>query len=89
MFKQLSIKGKMLSGFGIVILMSLCIAAIALYSMINSSKIGMQIRVMITQDVAPSSKYIVLTTLCTAGCTTYKSDQHQSSCALALPKWKS
>ena len=52
MFKQLSIKGKMLSGFGIVILMSLCIAAIALYSMINSSKIGMQIRVMITQDVA-------------------------------------
>ncbi len=52
MFKQLSIKGKMLSGFGFVILVALSVAIIALYSMVQSSKIGDEIKGVITQDLA-------------------------------------
>ena len=52
MFKQMSIKAKLLSGFGFVILVALCVAGIALYSMTNSSRVGNDIRTLITQDVA-------------------------------------
>ena len=52
MFKQLSIKGKMLSGFGFVILLAIVVASVAIYSMVSSSKVGNEIRVLITQDVA-------------------------------------
>ena len=52
MFKQLSIKGKMLSGFGFVILVAFSVATIALYSMVSSSRVGNEIRNLITNDVA-------------------------------------
>lgn len=42
----------MLSGFGFVIILALMIACIAIYSMINSSKVGDKIKTLITQDVS-------------------------------------
>ena len=52
MFKQIGIKGKMLAGFGFVILVALTVASMAIYSMVNSSDIGKEIRRLITEDVA-------------------------------------
>ena len=52
MFKQLGIKGKMLAGFGFVILVALSVASMAIYSMVNSSDIGKELNRLIKQDVA-------------------------------------
>ena len=52
MFKQLGIKGKMMAGFGFVILVALSVASMAIYSMMNSSDVGKEIRHLITEDVA-------------------------------------
>ena len=52
MFKQLGIKGKMMAGFGFVILVALSVASMAIYSMMNSSEVGKEIRRLITEDVA-------------------------------------
>lgn len=51
MFKMLRIKGKLLSGFGVIIVIAVFVAGLDMYSMIKSSRVGEQIRTMITEDV--------------------------------------
>lgn len=53
MFKELSIKGKMMMGFGSVIILSLVIAAFAFSSMFASQETGQNIRSVISQEVRP------------------------------------
>ena len=52
MFKNLSIKGKMLSGFGFVILIALTVASIAVFSIMSASRVGNDVRVLVTKDIA-------------------------------------
>lgn len=52
MFKNLSIKGKMLSGFGFVILIALTVASIAVFSIMSASRVGNDVRVLVTKDLA-------------------------------------
>ena len=52
MFKSLSIKGKMLSGFGFVILVALTVASIAVFSIMSASRVGNDVRVLVTKDIA-------------------------------------
>lgn len=51
MFKMLRIKGKLLSGFGVIITVAVFVALLDMYSMIKASRVGEQIRTMITEDV--------------------------------------
>lgn len=53
MLKQLSIKGKMLAGFGCVLVTALIIAVVALTSMISSSNVENEIRSKILDEVNP------------------------------------
>lgn len=52
MFKMMSIKGKMLSGFSFVIAVALVIAIIAVYSIMSASRIGNDVRYTVTKDIA-------------------------------------
>ena len=52
MFKNLSIKGKMLSGFGFVIFIALTVASIAVFSIMSASRVGNDVRVLVTKDIA-------------------------------------
>lgn len=51
MFKTMGIKGKLLSGFGLVILLSLTIGVIAIGSMVQAQKVGQDIYTLINGDV--------------------------------------
>ena len=51
MFKTMGIKGKLLSGFGLVILLSLTIGVIAIGSMVQAQKVGQDIYTLINSDV--------------------------------------
>ena len=50
MFKAMSIKGKLLSGFGLVILLALTIGVIAIYSMVQAQKVGKDIYTLVNGD---------------------------------------
>lgn len=56
MFKNLSIKGKMIAGFGSVIILSMAIAATAFISMFDSLNTGTVIRTTISQEIRPLFK---------------------------------
>ena len=51
MFKAMSIKGKLLSGFCLVILLALTIGVIAIYSMVQAQKVGKDIYTLVNGDV--------------------------------------
>ena len=51
MFQQLSIKGKMLSGFGFVILLTIVVASIAVYSMVKAWRVGDNVTAFFTTEV--------------------------------------
>lgn len=53
MFRHLSIKGKMLTGFGFVILMVIVVASMAVYSMAKAWRVGENISSFFQTDVNP------------------------------------
>lgn len=56
-FKNLSLKGKLYSGFGFVICLSILIATFALYSMIKNNEIEQELRELIDEEMGQT--YIV------------------------------